>query len=231
MSLFWIKVIALLTMVADHIGLFFFPNIILFRVIGRLSFPLFAWAIANGSIYTKNINKYLFRIFLLAVLSQIPYQFLFDIFGNYYPGLNILFTFSIGLVGIILCRKFKNSILRVIIIFALSFLAILFAADYGAFGVMSVIGFYKYFRNSRKRAILYISLVLFFFLLPVLINEFFGKMILTSPVNILELFSILPLYIISKYKGVIGYKMKYFFYIFYPVHLFIISLVRILISK
>ena len=55
-----LKIIALITMLIDHIGCIFFPNIIVFRVIGRLSYPIFAMFIAEGYYYTKSRKKYVF---------------------------------------------------------------------------------------------------------------------------------------------------------------------------
>ena len=73
MTSFQIKLLAIITMVIDHVGLFFFPHLQIFHIIGRLAFPLFAWLIAKGAKYTENINHYLFRLFVFALLSQVQY--------------------------------------------------------------------------------------------------------------------------------------------------------------
>ena len=65
-----LRLIAMITMVIDHFGKMCFPQIPEMRLIGRLAFPLFAYGIAAGAVYTKNGTKYLSRIVLLALISQ-----------------------------------------------------------------------------------------------------------------------------------------------------------------
>lgn len=65
-----IRLIALVTMAIDHFGKMCFPQLIIMRQIGRLAFPLFAYGIAVGAVYTKNPMRYLSRVVLLALVSQ-----------------------------------------------------------------------------------------------------------------------------------------------------------------
>lgn len=229
MSLFVIKSIAIFTMLLDHIGVFFYPQNIYLRLIGRLSFPLFAWAIANGSIYTKNINKYFIRIFIFAVVSQIPYQLVFNEFGVTEPGLNILFTLSAGLLGIILFKKIKIFPFRLLIALILSILVTLIKSDYGIFGLLSIFVFYLFNNSKVKMGFLYSLLLVVFYLIPVFFNSLLGNIFTVSYLNILQIFSVLSLMFINLYDGKIGVKMKYFFYLFYPLHLTVIYLIKLLL--
>ena len=68
-----LKLVAILSMLTDHIGLFFFPQIEIFRVVGRIAFPLFAFGVAVGCYYTKNIKKYTIRLLVFALFSTIPH--------------------------------------------------------------------------------------------------------------------------------------------------------------
>lgn len=68
-----IKIIAFITMLLDHICDVYFPNLIILRIIGRLSFPLFAWEIAKGFKRTRSIKKYVLRLLIIAVISQGPH--------------------------------------------------------------------------------------------------------------------------------------------------------------
>jgi len=231
MTLFNIKIIALLTMVIDHFGVFIFPDNIYFRLIGRLSFPLFAWAIANGAIYTKNINKYLLRLFTLAIISQIPYQLLFNLWGIPESGLNILFTLSLGLLGIVLIKNTGNILIKFLIAFFLSLVAVLIKCDYGAFGVLSIIIFYSFYKNRIKTGLSYAFLVIVFYVFPVFGNKIIGNVINVSYLNILELFSTLSLFIVFSYNGKIGYRLKYLFYIFYPAHLLLFYLLKLFVLR
>ncbi|MFB2968893.1 TraX family protein [Aerosakkonema sp. BLCC-F183] len=70
MTAFQIKVLAALLMLVDHIGAIFFPKIFVLRIVGRLSFPLFAWLIGQGEKHTKNFKLYLVRLIILGLISQ-----------------------------------------------------------------------------------------------------------------------------------------------------------------
>ena len=66
----WLKIIALITMTCDHIGKMFFPKITILQIVGRIAFPLFAYCLAVGCIYTYDIKKYASRLLLFAIISQ-----------------------------------------------------------------------------------------------------------------------------------------------------------------
>src|SRR5258706_7044420 len=105
LTVFDIKIIAIITMIIDHVGEFFFPQFFLLRVVGRLSFPLFAWLIANGAHHTKNINVYLKRLFIFAVISQIPLSVANFQLDPRLWYLNVLFTLFLGLFALEFIRK------------------------------------------------------------------------------------------------------------------------------
>jgi len=137
----FVKLIAVIAMVVDHLGAVFFPGLLLLRVIGRLAFPIFAFGVAEGYHYTSNIGKYMVKMALLGIFSQLPYMFLFLI-----NGLNIAFTFLVGL-GLIWAVD-KRKYWYVAPILALPFL---FKMDYGIFGVLLVFSFH-FFRENKIRA-------------------------------------------------------------------------------
>ena len=74
LNTFTLKIIAIVSMLVDHIGLVFFPEVMMFRIIGRISFPIFAYVLAEGIYYTKDITKYMLRLGIFALLSEIPYD-------------------------------------------------------------------------------------------------------------------------------------------------------------
>ncbi|MBE9035190.1 TraX family protein [aff. Roholtiella sp. LEGE 12411] len=95
MTSFQIKLLAALLMVCDHIGVVFFPNQLMFRYVGRFSFPLFAWLLGQGEKYTKDFNSYFLKLTVWGFLSQPIYYLLFN---NY--SLNILVTLLLSLLAI-----------------------------------------------------------------------------------------------------------------------------------
>ena len=75
MSAFVLKMIAMITMFIDHLGYVVHNgSISWFNYIGRFAFPIFAFQISEGYIHTKDLKKYFFRLFLLAIISEIPYD-------------------------------------------------------------------------------------------------------------------------------------------------------------
>ncbi|MEO0407188.1 MAG: TraX family protein, partial [Cyanobacteria bacterium P01_A01_bin.135] len=95
-----IKGLAAALMVVDHVGVVFFPGTPLFRYLGRLSFPLFCWLLAQGERRTRDVYRYGLRLLAFGLLSQPPYSALFGGFQ-----LNVLFTLLVGLVTLRLARE------------------------------------------------------------------------------------------------------------------------------
>ena len=148
-----LKLLAFLTMVVDHIGLLFFPHLSFFRTIGRLSFPLFAYGIARGYQYTSNKKRYFYRMVLYAFVSQVPYSFLNPEL-NFRPfRLNILFTFVIGLLLLMLIDKVREDkrwvpVIVIAPIFIYFFEGTGLSISYGAYGLLLIITFYLFLEST-----------------------------------------------------------------------------------
>ncbi|MEL7228229.1 MAG: TraX family protein, partial [Cyanobacteria bacterium J06576_12] len=74
-----LKLIAALTMLMDHVGYVFYPDVEVLRVIGRVSFPVFVWLLVQGEAHTKNVWRYGARLGMLALVSQPVYNAAFDV--------------------------------------------------------------------------------------------------------------------------------------------------------
>lgn len=216
MNTFHIKVLAIVTMFIDHIGLFFFPEHLLFRVIGRLSFPLFAWLIANGALHTHNLTNYFFRLILFAFISQVPYMLLNRLYDPSSITLNIFFTLSIGLGAIIFIRKTSMHLHWLLISLVAAALAFYLQTDYGGFGVLTIIAFYLFFDKWKQ---LVISQIIIFTAMSL---YFLSQGNLLGVFQLVGLLSLIPLYF---YNDKLGPKMKYFFYAIYPLHYFVMYFV------
>jgi len=212
MSRSQLKILAIITMLIDHIGAIFFPHIALLRMIGRISFPLFCYFISEGLIYTSNVKGYLERLFVFALISEVPYDLAFH--GTiYYPGKqNVFFTLCLGLIAISFLHTYLTE--KPIAAIVLAGVSVLFAellhTDYGWFGVVLIIIFYC-FKNYRTKGI--ITFALF--------NT--GFSLLTGSLQLYAIASGIPLLLYNGKKG----KMngKYLFYAFYPVHLLLLYFV------
>jgi hypothetical protein len=229
MSAFDIKIIAIITMVIDHTGLFFFPQDFLFRIIGRLSFPLFAWLIANGARHTHNIKRYALRLIIFACISQIPFMLANKHLDPNFNTLNVLFTLFLGLIAIIAIKKTKNKFLCAVWIILAAIIAQTANTDYGYTGVFSIVAFYLFF---HKRIALICSQSFIYLLLPIglmcfqQITHLQISSLIESPIETVALFSLI---FIMQYNKEEGPKTKYLFYIFYPLQYFVIYLLQILL--
>src|SRR5690554_2057414 len=115
----------MISMCIDHIGLYIFNNSFILRLIGRLALPIYGYLIIQGKDKTKDINKYIIRLFIIAIISQIPFYLL----GN--KGLNIVFTY-VAYVGISKLRDKKLRFISIILLMIVSTLII----DYGMYAVL-----------------------------------------------------------------------------------------------
>ena len=212
-----LKIMAALSMIIDHVGCIFFPSFIVLRFVGRLAFPIFAFFIAKGMLYTKNRKKYFLLILIFAIISQ---GIVFSFTGS--VELNILFTFLFSIIMVYLIEKIKENKNRVTYTcffvfanFVLLMLYLLKLIDYGIFGVYVPVVFY-FFKKLNLQIVLF-SILNVFIALPTII---FNPCLLISYSQLFALASIPLFYLYNGKKGKIN--LKYFFYIFYPLHLAIL---------
>ena len=233
-----IKIIACILMAIDHIGYHLFPNIIILRIIGRLSMPLFAFFIAEGCHYTKNKLKHL----LLIAISGLIFLFGVYIFAEFWY-FNIFLIFAISVLYIYLMQHLKKvslkgrykplKIMLSLIIFSLvTYLGYIIYEEipfeYG-FSVMmlpvliSLVDLKKYIKHPSVKYIdnLYTRLII---MAIAMIPTCSDRAIVE-----IQAYSYLALIILLMYNGKGGTKkLKYFFYLFYPVHIMIIYAIKFL---
>lgn len=231
MSSFIIKIIAAVTMLIDHMGLILFPQYTVFRIIGRIAYPLYAYCIAEGFRYTHSRTKYFLRIFLLGLACQIVYTV---VDRELYIGILLVFSMSIMIMSLVECVKAsmrgeessiaklaghvfgreitaeQDKIISLIItcaaVMAVFVLCMYVEVDYGFFGVMLPV-FTNLFADRKQR------LVMFSACLIALCIDLTG-------VFTIQYWSLLTIPILATYNGKRGkYSLKYLFYIFYPLHL------------
>ncbi len=198
-----LKWIAILTMVVDHMGVILFPEYLIFRYIGRLSFPIFCFLLVEGFVHTRNIQKYMIRLGGFALISEIPYDLAFNHDFLNFEKQNVFFTLCLG-VGILYILKYtKNSLEKAVYIAFGMFFAEVLKSDYGAFGVALIIWFYMLYDDKIWK------------LLGGAMWSFYGGIGIQS----YGAFAMIP---IGLYNGEKGRQMKYLFYLFYPVHLLVL---------
>ena len=195
-----LKLIALTTMIIDHIG--FFWDIELCRVVGRLSFPIYCFLIARGIEKSKNLKQYSIRILVLAIASQCVWNYIgVEI-------LNILFTYFL-FIQFMYFIKSKNNIMSAVI-FVLS-VVISPKLDYGLYGFLLLIMFY-YIKDIKVQIIVMLGL-----------NIYFVYNGLVAPIQFISMISLILVRRYDKQKYYKKFK-KYnkIFYISYPLHILIL---------
>lgn len=216
-----ITILAFITMLIDHIWYIFFPMDWqgLFRIIGRLAFPLFAWGIVRWYKMTSNKEKYAKRIFILAIISQIPLIF---ISGN--EIYNICFTLLFWLISLFVIEQKKVQVsIKLWIIALLLFIAYYFKFDYWIYGVLTIILISLFWQ--QKKSILYFFILTFLFYC---VN--FTTFTVSFSIQLYAIISFIILYFtpIQKYDFKINYYIKYWFY---PLHLAILYIISLYLWK
>lgn len=201
-----IKIVAFISMFIDHIALTFFPGIMMFKIIGRLSFPLFAWGIARGYSITQDYNKYLLRLIIFSITSQIPYALLFE--NNRF---NIGFTLTVGLIIIKVMNLKILKLSKWILIIILMIVAQVARFEYGIYGILTILLFYMF--GEKEYVILFQGILT---LISVALFKY-------DPIQLFAVFA--PL-LIMVFKDNDIKLNKGFQYSIYPAHLLLLVLIR-----
>jgi hypothetical protein len=220
-----LKIIAMISMVFDHVGDMFFPDLLWPRMIGRLAMPIFAFCITEGYIHTRNKKKYLLRMGIFALVSEVPFDLAFEGHINL-SHQNIMLSFFLSIVALMLfdlIRGAKSEIkgrysvwrtmLGALAVIAMAVVAMLVKADYTMFAVASVFLFYV-FKDVNP------------FVRPIPGVAFLA---LTRTIGYYSTtgLSIVPLML---YNGKKGNGLKWLFYAFYPGHLLLLYLLKLCLT-
>ncbi len=229
-----LKLIAVATMLIDHIGAILFPGQMLFRYIGRIAFPLFVFLLVEGFLYTRSVRKYEIRLLIFALISEVPFDLAFNGSVLEFSSQNVFFTLLLGLILLDLCQTIRKRLVdtagmlvELALLFGFMIVASLLRTDYSAGGILLIYCFYKL---RELLAVKYILLAGIAFL-------FFGS---------IELFCILAVIPMLMYNGKRGFRqniavttdgkrsplyqlIRYLFYIFYPAHLLILHFIAVAI--
>lgn len=210
----FLKWLAIVTMTIDHTGAVLYPDYVVLRIIGRLSFPLFAYLLVLGLESTRNVKNYFTRLFLFALISQIPFYLALGV--QPWEHLNIFFTLSSGVLFIEFYRK--NNFLMVVPLAASALLPF----DYGIYGIMAVCCFY-FLRRSRMLGVTFFLLLNLLFLY---VSSIQFLSLLALPLILLHNDGRLTIWGIGK-KADYSLWRKYFFYVYYPIHLTVLYFLKV----
>ena len=137
--------IALVTMLTDHIGAIFYPDMIALRVIGRIAFPIYCFLLVQGFLHTSNLKKYMIRMGVFTLLSEVPFDLARTGYWLDLDRQNVFITLFLGLCCMTIYRlseQKQQPILMVSGILAVCILSQLIRADYQWLGILLVMIFY-----------------------------------------------------------------------------------------
>ena len=218
----WLKVLAMATMLVDHLAAFYWvrdPSMLeplftighrgvtaymLLRLVGRLSFPIFAFLLVEGFVHTRNRRRYGLSLLLFAFVSELPWNLVHA--GTWhYASQNVLFTLFLGFLGLCALERFQADRRRqAVALTGLLVVSVLLRADYGCSGYGFILLLYVLRQRPLLRAVI-------------------GSCVLGS--RWVAGLAFIPISMYNGRRGFIqGPVAKYVFYVFYPLHLFLIYL-------
>ena len=211
-----IKLLAAIFMIIDHIGYIFFPDIIIFRVIGRLSMPLFAYCIVRGYEYSRQkgtIKKYFRNLVIFTVVSQLPFYLMAG------EGINIGGTWIFSLLLLVIRDKINPKLYGQCIKYTclgivLLDIAYLLKVDYGIYGALMPLAM-----RSKNKRLLYMIVLWAMYVW------------LNGAAGLLQVFScaVVPLLALVEPQDNKVRLPKQFYYVFYPLHILILLAIKMMI--
>jgi len=227
-----LKIIAISAMTVDHVTSVIWPGyekvwwLLLFHLIGRLAAPIFWFMIVEGYIHTKNLKKYIIRLFIFAFISHFAYNFCFGIpfipfQKTVFNQTSVIWPLAWGVIALLITdlkiEEWKKNVLIALIAL------VTFCADWSSIAVMAILQIYNH-RGNLKRQI-------FGMMLMVLIYAIVYFIFIDKMYGILQLGVICVYPLIKRYNGTRGnWKgMKWLFYIYYPLHLTLLGILRLVL--
>ncbi len=219
-----IKLLALLTMLIDHLGVILFKDIMIFRLIGRLAMPLYAYCIARGFHFSKQhgtLKRYVSNILALTIISEIPYCLIVQ-----YPAINIGFTWLSAITILFVLesnmdRPKKYLVAWFIVVFAYGLDRII-SFDYGVYGVMTAVAMYYLMVKQESPVMMFIvsmSLWIFYILF---MNRSFEQFY--------AVFAVLFIAFLSPIDDIVRVPKRVYYW-FYPLHMIILQLIGRILPK
>ena len=221
-----LKFLACAIMLLDHIGATLIPWGTL-RIIGRLAFPIFCFLLAEGAHYTRNPRNYLLRLGIGAILSELPFDL--ALFGSWsWQHQSVMITLLLGAMALLAMKRMTQPLLKILVLLLFAFLADFMNTDYGGAGVLMI----ALFGLTRERKYGWLVQLLGMYLIcrwiiPGGAVWFIGRYVF---IEIFAILALIPIWLYSGKKSTSSRAVQWAFYLFYPVHLWILYLISILLT-
>ena len=216
-----LKVFACVTMLLDHIGAMLLPGIGL-RLVGRLAYPVYCFLLAEGAFYTRNRRAYGRRLLIGMLLSEIPYDLLF--FGQLtWAHQSVMVTLMLGYLYALAMNRVSQEGYRLLLLLPFALAAELLGSDYGGWGV-ALIGMFVITREKTGKIWLQALWLL-------ILSWMIGGMELSLgpvavPIQVFSVAALIPISLYDGHKHTNSLWVQRGFYLFYPVHLLVLFIIR-----
>ena len=215
-----LKLLACVTMLIDHIGAMLYPADMNLRLIGRLAFPIYCFLLSQGVKHTQKPGRYLLRMGICMVLSEIPYDLLF--YGKLTgEAQSVMVTLLLGLCMGLLMQRLKYWPLKALVVLPFAFLADILHSDYAAWGIVMMALFLLLETKGWQLAALAAALLVLNWHIPsrqLPVGSFL------MPLQAFAVVALVPVALYSGRKLTHSRVVQWVFYLFYPAHLLILLL-------
>lgn len=214
---FTLKMMAVLSMVIDHVGILLFTTEIIdfsqyliLRKIGRLAYPIFAYLLVEGFIYTHDVRSYILRMGSLAVLSEIPFDLLNTGKILEFGHQNVFFTLTLGLLMLCFFVEISGNVGRYSMVIVMFLVGEFLHTDYSSMGLLMILCFYLYRERIWMKTVFIVVI----------------NILLMGGVQMYGALAMIPISLHNRQQGP---KAKTFFYAFYPVHLLVLFVIKMIL--
>ena len=220
-----LKLIACITMFIDHFGASIMPELsgphiaqlyYLCRIIGRISFPIYCFLLTEGMRHTRSPWKYILRLAIGIPLAELPFDYLFEGYFTW-KYQNVLLTLTLGAIMLLCMQKTKNKWLKALLTLPFGVLAELCNCDYGGCGI----GIIAVFALFDQLNIQVIGVLLFNWAMNSAIIP-----VLNIPVQLFAVLAMIPIACYSGEKLTHSKAIQWGYYLFYPMHMVFLWLLR-----
>lgn len=231
-----LHILAMGLMLCDHLWAMLFPAAEWLTCIGRMAFPIFAFMAVEGFIHTHNLRRYLLRLLIGAILSEIPFNLMYggSIFYPYHQNVLWIFLLSLLILSLIeKCRSRFQPVLAVLLSVGLAAAGYLIGyitmVDYYGVGILTVLTFYIFRKRNLTNCLLQF-LCLYILNVKLLGGYYYEFTLLGRNVEIVQqglaLLALIPIWLYQGKQSFHSKTFQRFCYAFYPVHMLILFLIK-----
>ena len=207
-----LKLIACVSMLLDHIGAILLPQVQWLRVIGRMAFPVYCFLLVEGIHRSKNLKKYQDRLILAALLAEVPYDLAVS-GGVDFARCSVMVTLLLGFWVVRLIQQ-RGSLWKRVAIIPLMLLSEILWSDYGSIGILIILLF-EVTRNGNR----------WLLLLGMVALNWSGASFHGIPIQLFAVLALIPIWLYDGRKLTRSKWVQWGFYLFYPVHLLVLTLI------